>query len=86
VTRHVYRVSWLPYALPAVCLDISSAEAQLGQVHMQHHSQVHKKIQREEREIYEKPKENDITGQFQKYRENKCGKTRRLGRLCCHDD
>ena len=25
--------SWVPYALPAVCLDISSAEAQLGQVH-----------------------------------------------------
>jgi hypothetical protein len=23
----------VPYALPAVCLDISSAEAQLGQVH-----------------------------------------------------
>jgi hypothetical protein len=25
--------SWVPYALPAVCPDISSAEAQLGQVH-----------------------------------------------------
>jgi hypothetical protein len=25
--------SWVPYALPAMCLDISSAEAQLGQVH-----------------------------------------------------
>jgi len=25
--------SWVPCALPAVCLDISSAEAQLGQVH-----------------------------------------------------
>ena len=23
----------MPYALPAMCLDISSAEAQLGQVH-----------------------------------------------------
>jgi hypothetical protein len=23
----------VPYALPAMCLDISSAEAQLGQVH-----------------------------------------------------
>jgi hypothetical protein len=28
--------SWVPYALQAVYLDISSAEAQLGQVHMQH--------------------------------------------------
>ena len=25
--------SWVPYALLAVCLDISSAEAQLGQVY-----------------------------------------------------
>jgi len=25
--------SWVPYALPAMCLEISSAEAQLGQVH-----------------------------------------------------
>jgi hypothetical protein len=25
--------SWVPYALPAVCLDIRSAEAQLGKVH-----------------------------------------------------
>ena len=25
--------SWVPYTLPAMCLDISSAEAQLGQVH-----------------------------------------------------
>jgi len=25
--------SWVPYALPAICFDISLAEAQLGQVH-----------------------------------------------------
>jgi hypothetical protein len=30
----------VPYALPAVCLDISSAEAQLGQVHATRTSQV----------------------------------------------
>jgi len=27
--------SWVPYTLPTGCLVISSAEAQLGQVHMQ---------------------------------------------------
>jgi len=31
----IYKGSWVPYVLPAECLTISSAEAQLGQVHMQ---------------------------------------------------
>jgi len=40
----------VPYALPAVCLDISSAEAQLGQVH----ATLAKILQRPNQDIWKK--------------------------------